>query len=132
MIQYNRGGAMIVEWSIVILVVAFICLDIITGLLKAVYEKNLESECIRKGLIHKIGEILAVAVAFLIEYSQTVILSINFDIPIVKGVCIYIILMEILSVLENICVINPQLRKVFSPYLKKLREKENEIESKGN
>ena len=123
---------MIVEWSIVILVVAFICLDIITGLLKAVYEKNLESEYIRKGLIHKIGEILAVAVAFLIEYSQTVILSINFDIPIVKGVCIYIILMEILSVLENICVINPQLRKVFSPYLKKLREKENEIESKGN
>lgn len=123
---------MIVEWSIVILVVAFICLDIITGLLKAVYEKNLESECIRKGLIHKLGEILAVAVAFLIEYSQTVILSINFDIPIVKGVCIYIILMEILSVLENICVINPQLRKVFSPYLKKLREKENEIESKGN
>lgn len=123
---------MIVEWSIVILVVAFICLDIITGLLKAVYEKNLESECIRKGLIHKIGEILAVAVAFLIEYSQTVILSINFDIPIVKGVCIYIILMEILSVLENICVINPQLRKVFSPYLKKLKEKENEIESKGN
>ena len=123
---------MIVEWSIVILVVAFICLDIITGLLKAVYEKNLESECIRKGLIHKIGEILAVAVAFLIEYSQTVILSINFDIPIVKGVCIYIILMEILSVLENICVINPQLRKVFSPYLKKLREKENEIESKRN
>lgn len=123
---------MIVEWSIVILVVAFICLDIITGLLKAVYEKNLESECIRKGLIHKIGEILAVAVAFLIEYSQTVILSINFDIPIVKGVCIYIILMEILSVLENICVINPQLRKVFSPYLKKLREKENEIEPKRN
>ena len=123
---------MIVEWSIVILVVAFICLDIITGLLKAIYEKNLESECIRKGLIHKLGEILAVAVAFLIEYSQTVILSINFNIPIVKGVCIYIILMEILSVLENICVINPQLRKVFSPYLKKLREKENEIESKGN
>lgn len=123
---------MIVEWSIVILVVAFICLDIITGLLKAVYEKNLESECIRKGLIHKLGEILAVAVAFLIEYSQTVILSINFDIPIVKGVCIYIILMEILSVLENICVINPQLRKVFSPYLRKLREKENEIESKRN
>ena len=123
---------MIVEWSIVILVVAFICLDIITGLLKAVYEKNLESECIRKGLIHKIGEILAVAVAFLIEYSQTVILSINFDIPIVKGVCIYIILMEILSVLENICVINPQMRKVFSPYLKKLKEKENEIEFKGN
>lgn len=123
---------MIVEWSIVILVVAFICLDIITGLLKAVYEKNLESECIRKGLIHKLGEIIAVAVAFLIEYSQTVILSINFDIPIVKGVCIYIILMEILSVLENICVINPQLRKVFSPYLKKLREKENEIESKRN
>lgn len=123
---------MIVEWSIVILVVAFICLDVITGLLKAVYEKNLESECIRKGLIHKLGEIIAVAVAFLIEYSQTVILSINFDIPIVKGVCIYIILMEILSVLENICVINPQLRKVFSPYLKKLREKENEIESKRN
>lgn len=123
---------MVVEWSIVILVVAFICLDIITGLLKAVYEKNLESECIRKGLIHKLGEIIAVAVAFLIEYSQTVILSINFDIPIVKGVCIYIILMEILSVLENICVINPQLRKVFSPYLKKLKEKENEIESKGN
>lgn len=123
---------MVVEWSIVILVVAFICLDIITGLLKAVYEKNLESECIRKGLIHKLGEIIAVAVAFLIEYSQTLILSINFDIPIVKGVCIYIILMEILSVLENICVINPQLRKVFSPYLKKLREKENEIESKGN
>lgn len=123
---------MIVEWSIVILVVAFICLDIITGLLKAVYEKNLESECIRKGLIHKIGEILAVAVAFLIEYSQTVILSINFDIPIVKGVCIYIILMEILSVLENICVINPQLRKVFSPYLKKLREKESNIEQKGS
>lgn len=123
---------MIVEWSIVILVVAFICLDIITGLLKAVYEKNLESECIRKGLIHKLGEILAVAVAFLIEYSQTVILSINFDIPIVKGVCIYIILMEILSVLENICVINPQLRKVFSPYLKKLREKESNIEQKGS
>ena len=123
---------MIVEWSIVILVVAFICLDVVTGLLKAVYEKNLESECIRKGLIHKLGEIIAVVVAFLIEYSQTVILSINFDIPIVNGVCIYIILMEILSVLENICVINPQLRKVFSPYLKKLREKENEIESKRN
>lgn len=122
---------MSVDWTLVIIVIAFICLDIISGLLKALYNKNLQSVYARQGLFHKIGEILALTVGYFLEYAESY-LNIGFEIPIFKGIAIYITIMECISVIENLCEINPHLNKLFSKYLYKLKEKEGTDIEKRN
>ena len=107
-----------------IIVGCFIGFDILTGLIKAIYKEGLNSTILRKGLFHKLSEILAVAGAWLFEYGMTYI-NLGIDIPLVEAVVIYISVMEIISILENISALNPKLEKFFKPFLEKLKDKEN-------
>ena len=58
------------------------------------------------------------------EYALTQVqyIHLGVEIPLVIAVCGYIIIMEIISVLENIVEVNPELGKFFSKYLSKLKE----------
>ena len=62
----------------------------------------------RKGLYHKFGSIMLVVLAYLIDYAQRYV-DLGFQVPIAAGVCVYIILMELGSIVENIGKINPDL-----------------------
>lgn len=73
----------------------FMVADIITGLIQAVINKTLDSQKMREGLLRKALLILIIILSFVSQYA--------FNIPAVsKIVCIYIIVMEIISIFENI------------------------------
>lgn len=94
--------------TIYIIVALFIVLDFVTGLIKAFKEKAYTSTIMREGLFHKCGSILCVAFGALVDYAQTLV-DIGVTVPVSVSVCVYIILMEIGSVIENLCAINPSI-----------------------
>lgn len=117
-----------------VVVVGFIIFDIITGIIKALAIEGLNSTILRMGLFHKLSEILSACGAGLAEYGAHYV-NIGFDIPISTGVCAYICLMESISIIENICEINPGMAKFFKPVLNKLKTEQNatipELPEKG-
>lgn len=75
--------------------IIFSVADVITGVLQAVINKNLDSQVMRNGLIHKALVILILVLSFIIQYA--------FNLPIIsKVVCIYILVMELISIIENL------------------------------
>lgn len=69
--------------------------DIVSGIIQAVINKTLDSQKMREGLLRKSLLILVVILSFIAQYA--------FNIPSVsKIVCIYIIIMEIISIMENL------------------------------
>lgn len=107
---------------IYIIVGLFILLDMITGLIKAFKEKSYTSTIMREGLFHKCGSILCVLFGVLVDYAQTLV-DLGVNVPVAVSVCVYIILMEIGSVIENICAINPNiLPDKIKAFFGKLRE----------
>lgn len=107
-----------------IIIVAFvgIVLDVITGFVKAWFNREVDSTVIREGGKHKISEILIIIFAI---YVKKGIVYLNVEIPFnpITLVCSYIIVMECISILENIGKMNnkcipPKLTK----FLKKLSE----------
>lgn len=97
-----------IDWHILIVVLIFIILDVVTGIIKAVMKKELNSTVMRNGLFHKSAFLLAIAFAYACEYGM-VFLDLGFTMPIVAAVCIYICLTETVSILENLGAINPEL-----------------------
>ena len=63
---------------------------------------------------------MAMAVAYFVEYA-VVYVNMGVDIPAVPAVTVYICIMELISILENICAVNPQMCALFKPYLDKLK-----------
>lgn len=105
--------------KIYVVVLCFILFDILTGVLKALYKGKINSTTLRKGLFHKLSEMLAVAGSGLLEYASQVV-ELGVELPLVSGVSIYVCIMELISIIENLCIINPKLKKLFSSYLEKL------------
>ena len=86
----------------------FILLDLITGVVKAFKEKNYTSTVMREGLYHKVGSILCLAFGILVDQAQ-LYLDLGVNIPVAISVCAYVVLMEIGSIIENVCAINPEI-----------------------
>lgn len=103
-----------------IIVLGFIVFDVVTGLIKAGYNGNYNSAIMRQGGFHKSMEVMALAVAYFVEYA-IVYINIGVDVPAVPAVTVYICIMELISILENICAVNPQMCALFKPYLDKLK-----------
>lgn len=102
---------------------AFIVLDMVTGLVKAFKEKSYTSSVMREGLFHKCGSILCIVFGFLVDYAQ-LYMDLGVTIPVTSAICSYIILMEIGSIIENVCAINPEiLPEKIKSYFVKLTDK---------
>lgn len=70
-------------------------LDILTGYIQALINKNVDSKVMREGLLHKCLLIVAIVIGYVVEYA--------FGIKAVAQVItIYICLMEVMSILENL------------------------------
>lgn len=106
-------------------VAVFIVFDIITGIIKALYNNGLNSTYLRKGLFHKLSEVIAVVGAYLLEYGIQYI-QLGVDVPLLKATAAYICVMELVSILENLAEVNPILGRFFKPYLEKLKTKGDE------
>lgn len=96
-----------------IIVACFILFDILTGLIKAFKNKDYKSCVMREGLFHKCGSLLCIVFGFLIDYGQQ-FLDLGFKAPVGTTICIYICLMEFVSIAENLRDINPELSKLLT------------------
>lgn len=115
--------------DIIIIVLIFIVLDFITGIINGACHKNVDSSKMREGLYHKLGYIFAIILGIAIEYAMN-FLDLGFTIPIVNAICIFIVMTEVVSILENIISINPKLNnnsflKIFS------KDKEDSNDAQG-
>lgn len=96
------------DWHMPMITLCFILMDIITGLAQAAKNKSLDSTKMRDGLYHKMAFMMAVVLAYLCEYSMNW-MDLGFNVPMVGGVCAFICLTELVSVIENISKMNPEL-----------------------
>ena len=94
--------------KICIVALCFIIGDYGTGIIKALSKKNFTSSGMRLGLYHKIAEIILIVLALGVDKAGTYI-DLGLNKSICVGICGYIILMEIASIIENIGIINPNL-----------------------
>ena len=116
--SYKRGGMNVL--AVLGVTLGFILFDIISGIIKAIYKEGLNSTVLRQGLFHKLSEVLAVGGSWLLEYAIAYV-NLGISLPLINVVSIYICIMELISIIENICAINPKLYKLFQPYLEKLK-----------
>lgn len=100
-----------VNITALIIVLIFIAFDILSGWLKALSTGTVDSSVMRKGLFHKLGEILAMIFGYLCEYTFP-LAGVPIELPIATGISVYIILMETASIVENIAVMNPQMSNI--------------------
>ena len=108
-----------------VIVLTFIIFDVVTGLLNAWYHGKLNSICLRHGLIHKFTELLTLFGCNLLEYAIDY-LDYSIIPPLFKPFAIYICGMELLSIIENLSELNPDLNNFFKPYLEKLKDGDHE------
>lgn len=102
---------------------AFMAIDIFTGVLKAVKNKELNSTKAREGIYKKASFILFIAFGYLANYAM-VYVNIDFNFPAGATICTLVIVTEAISVLENLGQINPDLVKLVAPFLSILNKKE--------
>lgn len=102
--------------------VAFMMADVLTGVLKAVKNKELSSTRAREGIYKKASFILFIAFGYLADYAMAYV-DLGFNFPAAATICTLVILTEAISVLENIGQINPDLVKLIAPFLSALNNK---------
>lgn len=93
------------------IVCAFVLLDVVSGLAAAIKNKELSSSVMHEGLYNKLGEVLLLVVAMFVATILEVYPFTELGIPpeVMYLVALYITLMELISILENICKLNPSL-----------------------
>lgn len=84
--------------------------DMAVGFIVAVINENLSSTKMRNGLLHKVLMLVLIFVCLAIEVSISHTSALPYDVPTCEVVCGYIVLMELVSVLENIANGYPELR----------------------
>lgn len=121
-IAFGVIGGLIVSFlggwdGLAITLVSFIVLDWITGLLKAIYNKNLSSYTGFKGIIKKVVILIVVGVAVLLET--------NMGIPAIREiVMMFFIANEGISLLENVSQMGIPFPDKLKEILIQLRNKE--------
>lgn len=85
-----------------------VILDIVTGLMKAFATGTVQSSVMREGLFHKATYFILILLFAVVE-----VLQMHFDIlpelPTALAICVYVVATEIISIIENISIINPEL-----------------------
>lgn len=94
----------------------FMFADIISGFLKAWKMHDIKSRALRDGLFHKAAFLATIGLAQLTELAADRIPEIELNLPITGGICGYVILTELVSVLENLRDINPDIGGVLNRF----------------
>lgn len=99
---------MLVNFPLIVVTLLFMLLDLITGFTQACVNKCVDSTKMKQGLWHKCGFMLAIIFAILCEYAMQFV-DLGFAVPVQYAVCVFIIFTEIISNLENLGKISPEL-----------------------
>ena len=119
------------RYWIILLPLALMTADIVTGWIQATINNTWDSTKMRVGLFRKSGELLVIIVAYVIYAA----ISLPFDVP--AFVAAYIVIMEIISVCENLDQAGLPIPHWITRKLKKVakdisEDSEDEDEEDGN
>lgn len=92
-----------------VIVAILIVVDIVSGFIQGFINKKLDSAYMLRGLIRKSGIVLVLILAGTCEYGMMYI-DLGFTMPIVSGVVLFVCIMEIVSIIENIIKIDPRFQ----------------------
>ena len=84
------------EFVFYLLPLIFMLCDVVSGLAKAYVQKNIISHKMRSGIIKKCGEMMIILLTAIVVYS------VQWPHQIIAIVSLYMILMEIISIMENL------------------------------
>lgn len=96
------------EFYPVVVALVFNALDLITGIVSAVKNKDIKSSKLRDGLFKKVGFIFCYFVAWLVD-TQGDVIGFKLGVAILPVIILYVCTTELVSILENICKINPDI-----------------------
>lgn len=103
--------------------IIFSVVDIITGFIQALINNNVSSKVMRVGLLHKILIVIVITTGF--------VGGMAFNLPIIpKFICGYIIIMETVSIFENLAKAGLDVKELIKFF--KLSKASNEGENKNN
>lgn len=88
----------------------FMLCDILSGFLQAVVNHNVQSVKIREGIVHKASIALIIFAVYALELTATHVAGLHIDGLGTVPVCVIVILMELVSIWENVCNANPELK----------------------
>lgn len=86
---------------------AMMALDVISGFLAACANKEVDSSAMRRGIYHKVLEVVLLFACLVIEVASATYIELPVDVPAYEVVAGYIIVMELTSILENVGKGNP-------------------------
>lgn len=95
--------------KIILVALIFNGLDLITGIVGAIRNgEQIKSKKLRDGLFKKVGFIFCYTLGISINYAET-FLALPFGVDLVPVICTYAIITEVVSIIENISKINPDI-----------------------
>lgn len=111
----------------IVAVVLASVLDMVFGFGAAVLSKEVSSSKMREGIAHKLGILGLMVVAVFVELG-TCYVGLPVNVPVVGGVAVWLVLMELISVCETLTRLNPELAS--SPLLSVLKCAFDSVEEK--
>lgn len=116
----------IIDWHPIAVAAVMIAMDMLTGFAGAAKDHAIESGKMRAGLWHKAGFFGLIALAAVWEVgsvwlnAETAGAGVSVpQIPAVGAVCTFVVATEVVSILENLCVLNPDIASL--PVVKRLK-----------
>lgn len=103
-----KGGKEIVRVHPIIIALVFNVLDMSSGIISALKNKDIKSSKLRDGLFKKVGFILCYFMSWLIDEEGSLI-GFNIGVQILPIIILYVCTTELVSIIENICKINPDI-----------------------
>lgn len=112
----------------IIIALIFNAIDIVSGLIAGIKNKSIQSSKLRDGLFKKVGFIFCYGLAWLID-TQGYLVGFKIGVEILPIIILYVCTTEVVSIIENICKINPDLLKGKLLDMFQMSNKENNHES---
>lgn len=101
------------QFIVIMLPLCMCAFDVVTGYAAAMRRGELNSTTMRDGLWNKMGEVFAIGASKCIEICLAVFgtdfVNTDLKIPVCTGVCAYIAIYELTSIVENIGKMNPTI-----------------------
>lgn len=95
--------------KIILVALVFNGLDLVTGIVGALRcGEQIKSSKLRDGLFKKVGFIFCYTLGIVINYAET-FLTLPFGVDLIPIICTYAIVTEVVSIIENISKINPDI-----------------------
>ena len=127
------------QYVIMMTIVAWLAIaDFVTGMIKAYVTGTLQSSKMRKGGVNKVGELIVMTTACGLEAGIKALgkyYDTSKELAAITGtvtavlVFSYIVIMEVISILENFAEINPESAGWITKLLKKFKSNDKEDKS---